>query len=541
MSLQSIIPLSSYRALLLKEAVKDIFVLLVQFALLGSISAQPFIQWQKSFGGTNGEEAQIVQQTPDGGYMVVGYTSSLDGDIPLSHGTLDIWVLKLDSSGALQWTKTYGGSLDEQAFTMQQTADGGYIIAGYTNSNDGDASGYHGLRDFWVIKIDSIGTLQWQNTLGGSGLEDAWKIQQTSDGGYIVVGSSDSTDGDVTGNHGSLDYWIVKLDSTGNIQWQRSHGGSDRDLAYAVQQTPDGGYIVVGESTSSDGNVSNPIDNGDYWVLKLNFEGKILWEKSYGGTSYDRANDVALTRDGGYLVFGQAYSNNGDITGNHGLNDYWVIKLNQEGELQWQKALGGSKEEFARVIQLTEDDGCILVGQTQSNNGDVIGNDGGADFWLVKLSESGELQWQKTLGGTKAEVGYYVQQTTDGGYITGGFSWSNDGDVSENKGKNDYWVVKLAPESSSTTEIQPQTLQCYPNPSPKYVYLQIPDLSSSETPLQLQVSISNLLGQKISSQFLTQNGLEPAVLDISTLPNGLYLISATLPSGQVYAGKICKE
>ena len=310
--------------------------------------------------------------------------------------------------------------------------------------------------------------------------------------------------------------------------------------AYAVKQTPDGGYIVAGESSSTDGNVTGNHGSSDYWVVKLNFDGKIEWEKSLGGSSLDRANDIHLTHDGGYIVFGMSYSVDGDVIGNHGTFDFWVAKLSKTGDLEWQKALGGSIEEFPRTMALTNDNGYVLTGLASSTNGDVIGNDGGADLWVVKLSEMGDLDWQKTYGGTKAELGSSIQQTSDGGYIVAGYSWSNDGDVSVNQGKTDFWVVKLSPESSPTSEVQASTLQIYPNPATSTISISPAEVlteegTSSET--QLAIQITNLLGQQLHHQTTPTN--QP--INISTLPNGLYLLSATTPAGIVFSGKFSKQ
>ena len=498
----------------------------------GMSNAQPTIQWQKTFGGTQGEEVTVVQQTRDGGYILAGLTSSSDGDVFGNNGSIDFWMIKLKEDGALQWKKTYGGSLDEKPYGMQQTLDGGYVVVGYTRSTNGDVSGQNGYYDAWVLKLDSTGNIQWQKALGGSDREDAWDVQQTTDGGYIVVGRSSSTDGDVTINHGGVDYWIVKLNSTGSIEWQRSHGGNYDDLAYAVKQTPDGGYIVAGESSSTVGDVTGNHGSSDYWVIKLNFDGKIEWEKSLGGSSLDRPHDIQLTYDGGYIVCGMSYSIDGDVTGNHGAGDFWVIKLSEMGDLEWQRALGGSAEEFPRTMNLTNDNGYVLTGLTGSTNGDVIGNDGGGDLWVVKLSEMGDLEWQKTYGGTKAELGSSIQQTTDGGYIVAGYAWSNDGDVSVNKGKNDFWVVKLSPLSSSTSNLSASALQIYPNPATSTITIKTPEEAST-----LSIQITDLLGQVLHHQTLSTN--QP--INISALPTGLYLLSAATPTGTVFSGKFCKQ
>ena len=496
------------------------------------LSAQPEIEWQKALGGGLGDKVYAVQQTYDEGYILAGGTVSNDGDVSGNHGGLDFWVVKLDDAGAIQWNKTYGGSDNDNAFSIQQTTDGGYVVAGLTFSTDGDVSGNHGDYDAWVIKLDSNGILQWQKALGGSGWEEAWDVQQTNDGGYILVGRTGSTDGDVTGFHGYLDYWVVKLNNIGTIEWQKALGGTSEDLGYSVEQTSDGGYIVAGESRSQDGDIIGNNGGTDYWVLKLNFEGKIEWQKPLGGTSYERANDIHQTRDGGYIVFGESSSNNGDVTGHHGFGDCWAVKLDPSGNIEWQKTLGGSNKEYGRSIYQTRDDGFVLTGTTQSNNGDVLENDGGQDLWAVKLNENGALQWQKTFGGVQAEVGNSVQQTSDGGYILAGQAKSTDGDVSGNHGSDDFWIVKLSPESTPTSAPQSQPLTISPNPATQSITLNIPTETST-----LKVRITDLLGRELKQQSVLNNGN----LDISTLPNGLYLVTASAPSGQVYAGKLQKK
>jgi hypothetical protein len=472
--------------------------LIALFCLSHTLSAQPVIEWQKAFGGTQADQAYSIRQSIDGGYFVSGTIASNNGDVFGNHGGVDFWVLKLDPSGSVQWKKTFGGNSDEQPYGMNLTKDGGCVVVGYTLSNNGDISGNHGYYDTWILKLNDLGVIEWQKCLGGSDWEMAWDVQQTSDNGYIIVGCSGSTDGDVSMNHGALDFWVVKLDSIGILEWQRSHGGSAEDIAYGVEQTSEGGYIVCGESSSIDGNVTGNHGSSDYWVIKLNFDGKIEWQKSLGGGSIDRANDILQSRDGGYIALGQTYSNNGDVTGNHGYNDYWVVRLSETGELEWQKALGGSNEDYARAICQTEDGGYVLTGQTQSNNGDAVGNNGGADVWIVKLTELGELEWQRTLGGTQDELGNSVQQTTDGGYILAGQARSNNGDVMGVHGELDYWVIKLSPESSSTTTQISTPITIYPNPAHNTITLSLPTQES-----EVFVTITDILGQELRSQMVT--------------------------------------
>ena len=185
-----------------------------------------------------------VRQTTDGGYIIAGMSNSTNGDVSGNHGNPDYWLVKLDTNGNLQWQKSYGGSAADAASSVRQTSDGGYIIAGQSESNDGDVSGNHGYIDYWIVKTDSNGNLQWQKSFGGSGEDSAYYIEQSNDSGYIIVGSTESYNGDVTGFHGGYeDYWIVKTDNNGILQWEKCLGGSDSDIASSIQQTLDSGTL----------------------------------------------------------------------------------------------------------------------------------------------------------------------------------------------------------------------------------------------------------------------------------------------------------
>ncbi len=412
----------------------------------------PFIQWQKSLGGTSFDNGVGIVHTSDSGYMMVGTTGSINGDVSGNHGPLDIWVTKLTSAGSLVWQKCFGGTSGDYGQSIQKTMDGNFIIAGSAFSSDGDVTSNHGYYDYWVLKITPTGGIIWQKTYGGSGSEFLHNIRETSDSGFIVTGSSNSTDGDVTGNHGNYDMWVVRLSPTGSLIWQKSLGGTLEDMGGAAQQTPDGGFIIAGNTASNDGNVSGNHGGDDLWVVKLSSSGSILWQKTLGGSGMEDMTDefgpgsVAVTADSGFIVAGWSNSTDGDVTGNHGSWDFWVVKLSDTGHIQWEKSFGGTADDEATCIEQTADGGYIVGGQTFSNDGDVSGNHGDYDYWLIKISDTGRLQWQKCLGGT----GYSpndcinsVHQTLGGGYIIAGFSNSNDGDVTGNHGDFDAWIVKL--------------------------------------------------------------------------------------------------
>lgn len=404
------------------------------------LSAQPTtIQWQKTFGGSESDVANSIQQTSDGGFIIAGHTASVDGNVSGFHGSIDYWIVKTDLTGNITWQKTLGGTADDNAQSVQQTADGGYIVAGYTLSNDGDVSGNHGSYDCWVVKLTPTGNIAWQKALGSAGDEFASSIQQTTDGGYILAGRV---------NINNTDYLVMKLDPSGNLTWEKTLGGSESDQAFSIKQTSDGGYIVAGSSISNDGDVSGNHGSNDYWVVKLDAAGNLTWQKAFGGTASEEARSIQQTADGGYIVAGLTGSDDGDVSGNHGGQDYWVVKLSATGNLTWQKAFGGTSDEIAQSVQQTSDGGYIIAGSSTSSRGQVSGNKGGQDYWIVKLDGTGNLLWQEAMGGTNIDQAQSIQQTAEGGYIVAGYTASNNGDVSGNHGSLDYWVVKLEPEIS---------------------------------------------------------------------------------------------
>lgn len=420
--------------------------MLVLFAVQQSKAQVPAIVWQKCLGGSNYDRLHSISQTNDGGYIMIGMTSSTDGDLIQNTIIGSYWVVKITNSGIIEWQKVLEAS--GIARDIKPTTDGGYIVIGYISSNGGDVTGHHGDYDYWVVKLDGIGDIEWQKTLGGTRADYPTSISITNDGGYIIAGYSNSLFIlNATTNYGFSDYWIVKLDSTGNIQWEKSYGGSDGDYAYSIQQTNDGGYIIAGSSYSNYvgfGSINNHHGLYDVLVLKIDSIGTVQWQKFFGGSLGDGAVSILQTNDGGYLFGGYTESNNADVSGNHGHTDIWIVKIDTIGTMQWQKCLGGTVSDQLATIQNTNDSGYIIAGHTTSNNGDVSGNNGASDYWIVKLDSVGNIDWQKCLGGTVAEHIGGGQQTNDGGYIFVGQTESNNGDVSGNHGYSDAWIVKLS-------------------------------------------------------------------------------------------------
>ncbi|WAI01828.1 NosD domain-containing protein [Methanogenium organophilum] len=417
----------------------------------GSVVAgeAPGIEWARCLGGTGdeGEWERIVRQTADGGYIVTGFTGSNDGDVSGNHGDTDVWVVKLDAAGTVAWQTCLGGSSADWSGFIEQTGDGGYIVVGWTTSIDGDVSGNHGGTDIWVVKLNDAGAITWQRCFGGKASDRGCYVQQTPDGGYIVAGSTTSDDGDVSGNHGDQDILVLRLDGAGSLVWQRCLGGAGYDRGTSIRQTTDGGYIIAGETESDDGDVSG--NHGghaeDIWVAKLDDTGDVVWQKCLGGTDRDWNPVVMQTADGGYIVSGSTFSTDGDVTGNHGNDDAWIVKLDGAGTLEWQRCFGGSGLDLADSVRETPDGGYIMAGSTASWDGDVTGWHGDWDVWVIKLDNTGSPEWQRCLGGTYSDIGYFVQPTADGGYIVAAETFgSNDGDVCGNHGRWDAWIVKLS-------------------------------------------------------------------------------------------------
>ena len=418
------------------------------------------IQWQKTIGGSGRDNLSMVQQTSDGGYILGGYSGSgISGDKTEANMSIsDYWVVKINSTGtAIEWENTISGSAWDYLYSIQQTSDGGYILGGisYSPISGDKTQGSQGYFDYWIVKLDALGVVSWDKTFGGNSQEVIYSIQQTADGGYILAGGSASnTSGDKTeDNQGNYDCWVLKLDALGVIEWQNTIGGASYDDVNFVQQTADGGYILGGNSDSniSGDKTENSRGGRDYWVVKLDPLGAVTWDKTVGGSGQDILYVCKQTADGGYILGGTSNSNaSGDKTENsQGGDDYWVVKLDATGtSISWQNTLGGNNIDHLNSILETAGGGYLVGGYSYSGiSGDKTGANQGSDYWVIKLNTSGGIDWQRTIGGDDDENLKSVFQTTDGDYILGGDSGSGiSGDKTEgNKGGVDYWVVKLAP------------------------------------------------------------------------------------------------
>lgn len=487
-----------------------------------SVQAQsPTVVWQKLYGGSGEEIANKVKQTVDGGYIVAGYTTSSNGDVTSNHGNYDYWVLKLDATGAIEWQKTYGGTFDDRANDVEQTSDGGYIVVGVSESTNGDITNYRGDKDFWVLKLSADGTIEWQKKYGGDDKETAYSVKQTTDGGYIVAGNCYSYDNTILPVNGDV---IGFHGFTDGWVIKLSNAGVI-EWQKCLGGTSIDDFFKV--QLTSDGGYILTGDHSvyNYWLIKLANNGDLQWEKIYADT--DDAQDVIPTSDGGYIMVGDVVSQIGNATG----HNYGVIKVNSVGDYEWRKDFGGDGFfDIAKSIKQTPEGGYIIAGVSDSSySGNVTGpNNGQQDAWLVKITSAGVIQWQKCYGGTSYDGVSTIQYTSDGGYIMAGFAQSNTGNFVTNHGGADMWIVKLAPDSLGleSSELDDSSALFAPNPAEeKITFLQEVD----------SVSLYSITGE-----LLLETRQKTREINLTNLAKGHYLLNVQTPKGS-YKTKLIKK
>jgi hypothetical protein len=410
------------------------------------------IEHIKTLGGSKNESAQAVTKTSDGGYAILGYTQSNDGDVRnKSNESYDYWLLKFDARNQLQWQKTYGGSDDDRGFDLIQTSDGGFAMLGKSKSNDLDVSENSGFDDFWVSKLDSNGSISWEYSYGFAGSDTPNSIIQTRDNGYLLTGvldvSASNGQGDrhaaVRQRHAGGDYWAVKLNSSGVREWSNYYGGSFTDTAYDAIQTQDNGYIIIGSSDSNDVDISNSKGGYDFWVVKISNTGSLVWEKTFGGSEIDEARAITSSNDGNYLIVGDTRSDDLNISQNAGAADLWLIKITPEGTLLWEKTIGGTNFDVGRSVSKTQDNGFLISGSSRSSDGNLTTNKGLNDAWVLKIDIGGDIKWQKSIGGSETDFFYDSVELNDQTIVAVGNSNSSNEDINENKGFTDLLILKL--------------------------------------------------------------------------------------------------
>jgi len=537
--------------------------LLLSIFIWGQTFAQPQVykRWDKRYGGTYLDEVNSLLSTPDGGFLLSGSSSSrINGDKTQDNwdttsATYDYWIVKVDSLGNKQWDKRYGGTDNETFYNTLITDDGGYLLAGVSVSDSGgDKTEFnwdtHHLGDYWIVRIDESGNTLWDRHYGGFGYDELRASAKTKDGGFILAGYTDAdAGGDITeANRGSgPDYWIIKIDSVGNKQWDKRYGGTSADYLSNVIATDDGGFVLAGRSVSGiGGDKTQPnwdVATGltmDYWIIKIDSLGNKQWDKRYGGTNDEYLSCIQQTEDG-FIIGGWSGSRiSGDVSENgHGIGagstDYWIIKIDSSGVKQWDKKIGGNLTDILYDIQLLSNNGgYLLSGVSRSNASDDKSEDNTdiEDGWIVKIDTTGNVIWDKTLKANSSPTYRSVIRGValpDSCYV---ITYSTITRFSDDKTQDnwdtvtgvtrDFWMIKFCENEQLNTSIYPlnydtDLLSIFPNPTTNKLTCTL--LASLK---QVYYQVLSIDGKVlINNTAITQPHFE---VDVSELASGVYYL-----------------
>ena len=502
------------------------FAVLVLAGLIApKVKAQaPYaIGWQASYGGSSIDVAHGVVEAP-GGYIVLGHTGSSDGHVTGFQGQRDVWLVRLDESGGLLWQRAYGGTGVDRAYGIGAMQDGGFAFVGESYSSNGDLTGNQGANDAWVVKLNEMGLISWQRSFGGAGWDVANAVVEAGNGDLFVVGETRSTGGDVSGQHGdgtTGDFWVLRLTPEGQIIWQRALGGMQNEIAWGICVLPDDGVIVVGESNSQDGDVVGSHGIKDGWVCRLSAAGDLLWSRAVGGSLEDMLYGVSPLADGGALMVGETRSNDGDVYGGHGGYDAWVVRLSSTGGVVWQRTLGGTQNDRFNAICTVGNGLFLLAGSTLSSNGNPSMFHGSEDCWVLMMNDAGAILGERCYGGSQSERAFAIAAPASGGAIFAGQSTSVDGDATQNQGVTDFWVVRLE-DYSGYLENAVGLVRLFPNPASDRVRVSLPNTRRAEVLVhdaQGRLMLATMLGGP--EAWLHVRGLSPGAYHVRIVAEGI--------------------
>ena len=457
--------------------------------LFSIITATVFAQapntlWLQTIGDASSNFGESVQPTRDGGFIVLGTTKT-------ASGSSQFYLARTDGSGNTIWTQTYGGAGDDFAASVQQNWDGGFILTGSTRS------GGNGESDLWLIRTDSLGNQIWERKFGTAGRDGGNQVIQTNDSGFAVIGSTEPS------GNSDFNAWLVRVDSSGNLLWTRTFGGSDTTFGLSVQQTDDGGFIFAGTTRF--------FGNTDIWLVRTDDQGTMLWQNIMGSAESEFPGEVQQTSDGGFIVVGST-NDTPDLA-----DDIWLIRIDASGSTIWSRFFGSAGSDHGESVQQTPDGGFIITGRTPSPS---IQHD--IDLWLIKTDPNGGLIWSNIYGGAEADYGRSVRNTGDGGYIVCGSTHSFG------QGEYDFWLIRL--ESENPTGIPDgkpgvatdfRLEQNYPNPFNPATTIEFALPQKSK----VRITVYNMNGEPVKT-LINRNlpaGYHQALFDGSGLASGIYL------------------
>lgn len=528
------------------------------------------ILWEKSYGGKHADYLFDVIPTPDYGFILAGSSVSkkTGNKTEDNRGDLDYWVWKMDDIGELDWQKSFGGAGQDLLRAVLLTNDGGFLLAGSSESGEGldkkDKS--RGDTDFWLIKLNAKGGEEWQKTIGGFGQDEVNSIVRTKDGGFVLAGSSGSgiSGEKSTDNFGGLDYWVVKIDSKGLIVWQNSFGGIYNDELRSVEMTLDGGFILGGSSNSPEGGnkTEKGLGQSDYWLVKIDDKGLEQWQKAIGGTGDDQLSVVHQTPKGTYILGGNSNSESGESksTSNKSGTDFWLVALDADRQTLWQETYNIGKYDMLTSLVENNDHSMVLGGYAQgelvkksegrSQKSEVRSKKGNAlrqaqgdniteepkmkqgtdDYVVIKVNDKGDELWRKSVGSDGQDILKKVIETRDGGYLLAGTSKTvltadggikGTGDKSTGKGSNDFWVVKLKDKKKPKED--KKSIEAIPNPATEYTNIIVGyDFTKG------RATLVDLAGRTLQSFEITQRTVP---IDLNGLPEGIYVVNIKTDKG----------
>ena len=355
--------------------------------------------WSRTLGGSDDDRGQRIVSTADGRLAAIGFSRSDDGDVSGNEGFHDLWFVELSANGDILNEKNIGFSGNDRGFGITTTDDGGYFLSGFLDVTASDGQGNdnagrsgksydmpkHGVGEFWGIKLDASGDLEWRRYFGGSNNDRSYAVMQTDDGGFLMTGHSESDDFDITDPNGSYDFWAVKLKPDGELEWQKNLGGSSVEFAYDLSKSNNSGYFIIGDTRSANGDVSQPLGNADAWLVHLGPQGNLDWEKTYGGSNFDSARAIKRLDTSTYAIAGNSQSNDIDLRENAGQNDAWILVIDEDGNVKNSLSFGGSQLDLANDIAL-DDDEAQLIGIGSSASQDMgFNNKGDKDAIIYKI------------------------------------------------------------------------------------------------------------------------------------------------------------
>lgn len=408
-----------------------IIISFIKLLSIYSFAQKPYLNWEKCIGGTKSELKCSIELADDSGLILVGETESNDGDILNNFGIFDYFITKIDKNGNIVWKKSMGGNSIDTPLSITKTIDNNYVILGTSSSTNGDFPNPNFSNYIWVTKITENGDILWNKNFVGI---TNHSIYATNDGGCIIS----------EGGWYSNNLTIKKISSDGDLLWSKPLLHFDNSSLYKGSAnflpTKDNGYIVIGQLQNT---LFYDATHVDIHIVKYDSNGNLQWRKTFGGSAPDYPKSIFQLNDGNYIFYGTTKSNDGDITNFHGFVDIWVVKINQTGDIIWQKAMGGSGNEYASCIIELTDNNLLLSGYTSSLDGQVSENNGDHDIWVVKLNYTGTIIWKKTYGGNSFEEPFDILEIQKSNFYISGRTYSNNLDVNGNHGGFDFWQLKI--------------------------------------------------------------------------------------------------